>query len=193
MFGYSRLTSKREINIHVLVAQRVFINLTLPCNHIYFRYYIDVTVWQLYLNIKLSYILKSKQIMTTTYFMIISKVLGQRKKILVSPKSITYKCWEYLMSILDCSKSNLIFDWRKSKNDCVAQSAGFEPARENPIGFQVQRLNHSATAAIVWIKKQKLFVKYSLNFRRVHSKIILGMNGICNVSTLAQSCHLKIW
>ena len=25
--------------------------------------------------------------------------------------------------------------------------AGFEPARENPIGFQVQRLNHSAIAA----------------------------------------------
>ena len=26
--------------------------------------------------------------------------------------------------------------------------AGFEPARETPIGFQVQRLNHSAIAAI---------------------------------------------
>ena len=26
--------------------------------------------------------------------------------------------------------------------------AGFEPARENPIGFQVQRLNHSAIAAV---------------------------------------------
>ena len=25
--------------------------------------------------------------------------------------------------------------------------AGFEPAREDPIGFQVQRLNHSAIAA----------------------------------------------
>ena len=27
------------------------------------------------------------------------------------------------------------------------QPAGFEPARGNPIGFQVQRLNHSATTA----------------------------------------------
>ena len=26
--------------------------------------------------------------------------------------------------------------------------AGFEPAREDPIGFQVQRLNHSAIAAM---------------------------------------------
>ena len=32
-------------------------------------------------------------------------------------------------------------------NNIVAQSAGFEPARETPIGFQVQRLNHSATTA----------------------------------------------
>ena len=30
---------------------------------------------------------------------------------------------------------------------CMAQPAGFEPARGNPIGFQVQRLNHSATNA----------------------------------------------
>ena len=31
--------------------------------------------------------------------------------------------------------------------------AGFEPARETPIGFQVQRLNHSAIAADDIIKK----------------------------------------
>ena len=29
----------------------------------------------------------------------------------------------------------------------VTQQAGFEPTRAEPIGFQVQRLNHSATAA----------------------------------------------
>ena len=34
----------------------------------------------------------------------------------------------------------------------ISQSAGFEPARGDPIGFQVQRLNHSATAAS-YIKK----------------------------------------
>ena len=33
------------------------------------------------------------------------------------------------------------------ENNDVSQSAGFEPARGDPIGFQVQRLNHSATAA----------------------------------------------
>ena len=30
--------------------------------------------------------------------------------------------------------------------------AGFEPARENPTGFQVQHLNHSAIAALLGIK-----------------------------------------
>ena len=29
----------------------------------------------------------------------------------------------------------------------VTLRAGFEPTREDPIGFQVQRLNHSAIAA----------------------------------------------
>ena len=29
----------------------------------------------------------------------------------------------------------------------ISQLAGFEPARAEPIGFQVQRLNHSATTA----------------------------------------------
>ena len=36
---------------------------------------------------------------------------------------------------------------KKEIEEKFSQSAGFEPARENPIGFQVQRLNHSATAA----------------------------------------------
>ncbi len=34
-----------------------------------------------------------------------------------------------------------------------SQPAGFEPARGNPIGFQVQRLNHSATTADEHIPK----------------------------------------
>ena len=29
----------------------------------------------------------------------------------------------------------------------ISQLAGFEPTRAEPIGFQVQRLNHSATTA----------------------------------------------
>ena len=38
--------------------------------------------------------------------------------------------------------------------------AGFEPAREDPIGFQVQRLNHSAITA-PYLKQQifGLFLK----------------------------------
>ncbi len=34
-----------------------------------------------------------------------------------------------------------------SQNDKLSLRAGFEPARGDPIGFQVQRLNHSAIAA----------------------------------------------
>ena len=46
-------------------------------------------------------------------------------------------------------------------NNKFSQSAGFEPARGDPIGFQVQRLNHSATAASYgqpnyYQKKQKM-------------------------------------
>ena len=38
-----------------------------------------------------------------------------------------------------------------------SQLAGFEPTRAEPIGFQVQRLNHSATTALViYCKKFKL-------------------------------------
>ena len=36
----------------------------------------------------------------------------------------------------------------------MSQSAGFEPARAEPIGFQVQRLNHSATTAIIHEEKK---------------------------------------
>ena len=45
-------------------------------------------------------------------------------------------------------------------NTKLATSAGFEPARAEPIGFQVQRLNHSATTAILvcqaknWLEMQ---------------------------------------
>ena len=33
------------------------------------------------------------------------------------------------------------------KKKLISLRAGFEPAREDPIGFQVQRLNHSAITA----------------------------------------------
>ena len=42
------------------------------------------------------------------------------------------------------------------------QPAGFEPAREDPIGLAVQRLNHSAKAALLTIvgKTPSLFQQY---------------------------------
>ena len=42
----------------------------------------------------------------------------------------------------------------------MTQLAGFEPTRAEPIGFQVQRLNHSATTALLlnmgknWLEMQ---------------------------------------
>ena len=48
-----------------------------------------------------------------------------------------------------CQKtlSFYLFPCVQGKKKDVSQPAGFEPARGNPIGFQVQRLNHSATTA----------------------------------------------
>ena len=37
-------------------------------------------------------------------------------------------------------------EWIKKKRNSPLR-AGFEPARGNPIGFQVERLNHSAITA----------------------------------------------
>ena len=38
----------------------------------------------------------------------------------------------------------------------ISQPAGFEPARGNPIGFQVQRLNHSAKTALPHLIRLRL-------------------------------------
>ena len=47
-----------------------------------------------------------------------------------------------------------------------SQSTGLEPARGDPIGFQVQRLNHSATTAsdipLAILTKQSILEKLSL-------------------------------
>ena len=37
----------------------------------------------------------------------------------------------------------------------ISLRVGFEPTREDPIGFQVQRLNHSATTAVDILSKFK--------------------------------------
>ena len=41
---------------------------------------------------------------------------------------------------------NIVFFYVKKH---LTQLAGFEPTRAEPIGFQVQRLNHSATTALL--------------------------------------------
>ena len=43
---------------------------------------------------------------------------------------------------------NTIEGEKKKEKGKLSLRAGFEPAREDPIGFQVQRLNHSAITAL---------------------------------------------
>ena len=44
---------------------------------------------------------------------------------------------------------NVLFTFEEGiKKKVIALRAGFEPARGDPIGFQVQRLNHSAITAV---------------------------------------------
>jgi hypothetical protein len=48
----------------------------------------------------------------------------------------------------------------------ISQSAGFEPARALPIGFKVQRLNHSATTALYKYKRRP--VREIQNIGQIH-------------------------
>ena len=57
---------------------------------------------------------------------------------------------DYHFFVLDTQ----IFNYSPQK---LTLRAGFEPARAMPIGFQVQRLNHSAiTAAYANVKRQRM-------------------------------------
>ena len=49
--------------------------------------------------------------------------------------------------------------WKKK---LISLRAGFEPAREDPIGFQVQRLNHSAITARCDIRGKCLYLNMIL-------------------------------
>ena len=57
----------------------------------------------------------------------------------------------------------LICDSKRQKS--FSQPAGFEPARGDPIGFQVQRLNHSATAACFYNLKDIISVQKTSNLK----------------------------
>ena len=47
---------------------------------------------------------------------------------------------------------NTILAWSLKLKKNYSLWTGFEPAREKPIGFQVQRLNHSAITAWYWVQ-----------------------------------------
>ena len=55
------------------------------------------------------------------------------------------KLWDISQYFAQISPQISLHDNESDKN--ISQPAGFEPARGNPIGFRVQRLNHSATTA----------------------------------------------
>ena len=48
------------------------------------------------------------------------------------------------------------------KKRLISLRAGFEPAREDPIGFQVQRLNHSAITAHHNLLGEMFIFKYDI-------------------------------
>ena len=63
-------------------------------------------------------------------------------------------CYSYYYYYFLCSfesrylrEYNTIEGGEKKEKGKLSLRAGFEPAREDPIGFQVQRLNHSAITA----------------------------------------------
>ena len=54
----------------------------------------------------------------------------------------------------------------------ISLRAGFEPARENPIGFRVQRLNHSAITAPAYFLSLSIYLhSYIMFHRKLHTNI----------------------
>ena len=54
----------------------------------------------------------------------------------------------------------------------ITLRAGFEPARGNPIGFQVQRLNHSAIPAITHLGELRNFFNINVPICGIKKKIL---------------------
>ena len=79
--------------------------------------------------------------------------------------------------ILHLKRENMLFCWAK----IWSLRAGFEPARGDPIGFQVQRLNHSAITAF---NKGSFFFLISLD---METGVIFPQ--LCNV--LCTMIYLK--
>ena len=77
-------------------------------------------------------------------------------------KSQKFYKWKY-NSAIHYNHINRKFNSHQSKRQNLKTlRAGFEPAREDPIGFQVQRLNHSAIAASRINMQYRLYI-HSIN------------------------------
>ena len=84
------------------------------------------------------------------------------------------------------SAIKLILMWVKKKR---ALPAGFEPTRGDPIGFQVQRLNHSATTAWRLCSHYKIWTKLTILEESTLHILITGVKII--IMLVKASCTIK--
>ena len=71
-------------------------------------------------------------------------------------------------------------------------SAGFEPAREDPNGFQVHRLNHSATTTVFDVNCEvKNYVNYEVKYCHRLLQPILRMPPLDNSDILIITSYFR--
>ena len=74
--------------------------------------------------------------------------------------------------------------WKKK---LISLRAGFEPAREDPIGFQVQRLNHSAITADYGDSGEMFIFKYDI------TSSTLDTSSHFKNQKMIEKCGTKTW
>ena len=74
--------------------------------------------------------------------------------------------------------------WKKK---IISLRAGFEPAREDPIGFQVQRLNHSAITARYNLQGEMFIFKYDI------TSSTLDTSSHFKNQKMSEKCGTKAW
>ena len=102
-------------------------------------------------------------------------------------RTFYYRTWHKICKYVDFAEYKHL---KKSSKELYGL-INFGELRKR-LGSQLDDKTGVKLRELVFKGKQKLFAKYSLNFRRVHSKNIRGIIRICNVSTMAQSCYSKI-
>ena len=72
------------------------------------------------------------------------------------------------------------------KKKLISLRAGFEPAREDPIGFQVQRLNHSAITAHYHLQGEMFIFKYDITSSTLDTSHFKNQK-------MSEKCGTKTW